>query len=227
MNPRFLVPLGVFAALVVVLAVGINHSHEVGVLQSPLVGHQIPDWELPDAHRSCQEPGLAGAEGPVVCAELLGHVVLCLSRGTQHACCRRSATRACRSSVSTGRMKIPPDALAWLSQLGNPYSAGGDRSDRRHGHRPWSRGCPGILPGQSDGRDRLQGARGHHAGSPGSASSWRACRRNPPRRPRTRVAREDARCALRCIVLVCCARVAPTWAVDPAPLSDPAAAGAL
>ncbi len=47
MSPRFLVPLGVFMALVVVLVVGINHSHQVGVLQSPLVGHPIPDWELP------------------------------------------------------------------------------------------------------------------------------------------------------------------------------------
>ena len=37
MNPRFLIPVGVFAALVVVLAVGINHSHEVGVLQSLVV----------------------------------------------------------------------------------------------------------------------------------------------------------------------------------------------
>ena len=47
MKAGFLVPLGLFAALVVVLAVGINHSRQVGVLQSPLVGHQIPDWELP------------------------------------------------------------------------------------------------------------------------------------------------------------------------------------
>jgi len=47
LKPRFLVPLGVFVLLVVVLIVGLNHSREVGVLQSPLVGHQIPDWELP------------------------------------------------------------------------------------------------------------------------------------------------------------------------------------
>ena len=39
---RFLVPLGVFALLVVVLVIGIRHSPDKGIIVSPLLGKAAP-----------------------------------------------------------------------------------------------------------------------------------------------------------------------------------------
>ncbi len=104
---RFLVPLGVFVLLVGVLIVGLNHSREVGVLQSPLVGHRIPDWELPvltDPGRSLSSRQL---RGQWYVPEFLGLPGVMPAARSIRCCCRPSATRACRSSASTGRMRIP------------------------------------------------------------------------------------------------------------------------
>jgi hypothetical protein len=50
---RFLVPLGVFALLVVVLVIGIRHSPDKGIIVSPLLGRAAPAFALP----SLLEPG--------------------------------------------------------------------------------------------------------------------------------------------------------------------------
>ena len=52
---RFLVPLGVFALLVVVLAIGIHHSPDKGIIVSPLLGKPAPAFSLP----ALSEPGQA------------------------------------------------------------------------------------------------------------------------------------------------------------------------
>ncbi len=120
MSPRFLVPLGLFAALVVVLAVGINHSREVGVLQSPLVGHQIPDWELPT---------LTDPSKTLRSRELRGQWYVLNFWGTWCFACRAEhkqllqAQRDARVQIIGVDWKDEnADALEWLSRLGNPYS---------------------------------------------------------------------------------------------------------
>jgi cytochrome c biogenesis protein CcmG, thiol:disulfide interchange protein DsbE len=124
LKSRFLVPLGLFAALVVVLAVGINHSHQVGVLQSPLVGHQIPDWELP----TLTDPGKTLGS-----RELQGQWYVLNYWGTWCYACRAEhptllqAQRDARVQIIGVDWKADnpdedSDALEWLSKLGNPYS---------------------------------------------------------------------------------------------------------
>ncbi len=44
---RFLIPLAAFVLIGIVLAVGVKHSPQVGVIQSPLIGKQAPAWNLP------------------------------------------------------------------------------------------------------------------------------------------------------------------------------------
>ena len=44
---RFMLPLGVFMLLAVVLAFGIWHSPEKGVIASPLLGKPAPQFSLP------------------------------------------------------------------------------------------------------------------------------------------------------------------------------------
>ncbi len=55
---RFLIPIGAFALLAVVLAVGIKHSQQIGMVPSPLVGKLAPAWSLPFL------PGAQGTYGP-------------------------------------------------------------------------------------------------------------------------------------------------------------------
>src|SRR5579872_3249653 len=44
---RFLLPLGAFVLLVVVLAIGIRHAPEKDIIASPLIGKPAPQFSLP------------------------------------------------------------------------------------------------------------------------------------------------------------------------------------
>ena len=44
---RFLIPLGVFALLAIVLVIGIRHSADKGIIVSPLLGKPAPSFSLP------------------------------------------------------------------------------------------------------------------------------------------------------------------------------------
>ncbi|HTY92450.1 MAG TPA: DsbE family thiol:disulfide interchange protein [Steroidobacteraceae bacterium] len=120
MNPRFLVPLAVFVGLVVVLAVGINHSRQVGVLQSPLVGHAIPQWELP----MLTDPGRSLSS-----RELKGQWYVLNFWGTWCYACRAEHEQLLKAQRDARVQIIGVDwkdenaaALDWLSKLGNPYT---------------------------------------------------------------------------------------------------------
>jgi cytochrome c biogenesis protein CcmG/thiol:disulfide interchange protein DsbE len=120
LNPRFLIPLGVFVVVAVVLAVGINHSHEVGVLKSPLVGHPIPDWEL---------PVLTDPDKTLGSRELKGQWYVLNYWGTWCYACRAEHSQLLQAQRDA---RVPiigvdwkdenPDALDYLSKLGNPYN---------------------------------------------------------------------------------------------------------
>ena len=124
MSPRFLVPLGVFIALVVVLAVGINHSHEVGVLQSPLVGHQMPDWELPVLTDPARTLGSRELKGQWYVLNYWG--AWCYACRVEHPTLLQAQREARVQIIGVDWVADNPDenaaALELLSRLGNPYS---------------------------------------------------------------------------------------------------------
>ena len=124
MNPRFLVPVGVFAALVVVLAVGINHSHEVGVLKSPLVGHQIPDWELPVLTDSTKTLGSRELKGQWYVLNYWG--AWCYACRAEHPLLLQAQREGRVQIVGVdwvaGNADENAAALDMLSRQGNPYS---------------------------------------------------------------------------------------------------------
>lgn len=123
MNPRFLVPLGAFAALVVVLAVGINHSHEVGVLKSPLVGHQIPDWELPVLTDPTKSLGSRDLKGQWYVLNYWG--AWCYSCRVEHPTLLQAQREGRVQIIGVDWVADNPDenaaALEMLSRQGNPY----------------------------------------------------------------------------------------------------------
>jgi cytochrome c biogenesis protein CcmG, thiol:disulfide interchange protein DsbE len=118
---RFLLPLGLFVLLLLVLAIGIRHAPEKGVIASPLIGKPAPQFSLPD---------LADPAHLVRSADFKGKWYLFNVWGTWCFECRAEH----EALLEVRRAAVVPlvgldwkddDALArdWLRQLGNPYEA--------------------------------------------------------------------------------------------------------
>jgi cytochrome c biogenesis protein CcmG/thiol:disulfide interchange protein DsbE len=121
---RFLIPLGIFVLLVVVLIVGLNHSREVGVLQSPLVGHQIPDWELPMLTDPAKRMGSRELKGQWYVLNYWG--AWCYACRVEHPTLLQAQHDARVQIIGVdwvaGNQDENAQALEWLARLGNPYS---------------------------------------------------------------------------------------------------------
>ncbi|HEY0767054.1 MAG TPA: DsbE family thiol:disulfide interchange protein [Steroidobacteraceae bacterium] len=126
---RFALPMAVFVALVVVLAIGIKHSPNKGTIMSPLLGKAAPPFSLPN---------LADPAHVVSSAELKGRWYLFNVWGTWCGECRAEHEMLLQVRQSAVLPLIGLDwkdddaqALAWLAQLGNPYEVVAvDRSGR-------------------------------------------------------------------------------------------------
>ena len=126
---RFLLPLGLFVLLAVVLAIGIRHSPEKGIIASPLLGKPAPQFSLPSLNDPTRE---------VRSADLKGHWYLFNVWGTWCGECRQEH----ETLLQVRRAGVVPiigldwkdddaQAAAWLTQLGNPYqSVATDHSGR-------------------------------------------------------------------------------------------------
>jgi cytochrome c biogenesis protein CcmG, thiol:disulfide interchange protein DsbE len=126
---RFLVPLAVFALLAIVLAIGIRHSPDKGIIVSPLIGKPAPQFALP----ALLEPART-----VRSQDFKGRWYLLNVWGTWCGECRAEHEML----LTVGKSGAVPligldwkddDALAqaWLRQLGNPYATVAvDRSGR-------------------------------------------------------------------------------------------------
>lgn len=118
---RFLLPLGVFALLVVVLAIGIRHAPEKDIIPSPLIGRLAPHFALPD---------LADPAHTIDSSSLAGRWYLFNVWGTWCFECRAEHD----TLLEVRKAGVVPligldwkdndtEARAWLEQLGNPYQA--------------------------------------------------------------------------------------------------------
>jgi cytochrome c biogenesis protein CcmG, thiol:disulfide interchange protein DsbE len=126
---RFLLPLGLFILLAGVLAIGIRHSPEKGIIASPLLGKPAPPFSLPSLSDPARE---------VRSADLKGHWYLFNVWGTWCGECRQEHEML----LQVQRAGVVPiigldwkdddtQAVAWLTQLGNPYQlVGTDHSGR-------------------------------------------------------------------------------------------------
>ncbi len=116
---RFLLPLGAFAVLVLVLAIGIKHAPDKGTIASPLIGKPAPQFSL---------PSLTDPQRVIRNADLKGRWYLFNVWGTWCGGCRLEHPVLLEVSRSHAVPLIGLDwkdedaqALAWLQQLGNPY----------------------------------------------------------------------------------------------------------
>ncbi len=116
---RFYLPLGIFALLALVLAVGIRHSPDKGIIVSPLIGKAAPRFALPD---------LADPSHVIDSTALSGRWYLLNVWGTWCVECRAEHEMLLKVHTS-GRVPLigldwkdeDDRAQAWLRQLGNPY----------------------------------------------------------------------------------------------------------
>jgi len=116
---RFIIPLAVFALLVVVLAIGIEQSPEKDLIPSPLIGKPAPDFSLP----SLTDPGQR-----VSSAQLRGHWYLFNVWGTWCGSCRMEHPMLLQIKHS-GLIPLVGldwkddrgDALSFLKEEGDPY----------------------------------------------------------------------------------------------------------
>jgi cytochrome c biogenesis protein CcmG, thiol:disulfide interchange protein DsbE len=118
---RFLAPLGIFLLLALVLAIGIKHAPEKGIIASALLGKPAPEFSLPELNDPARS---------VRSQDLKGHWYLFNVWGTWCGECRAEH----EALLQVSRAKVMPligldwkdsdtDARAWLTQLGNPYQA--------------------------------------------------------------------------------------------------------
>ncbi|HWZ62956.1 MAG TPA: DsbE family thiol:disulfide interchange protein [Steroidobacteraceae bacterium] len=116
---RFLLPLGAFVLLVIVLAIGIRHAPEKDIIASPLIGKPAPQFSL---------PALAETARTVQSAELKGRWYLFNVWGTWCFECRAEH----QTLLEVHKAGVVPiigldwkdddaEARTWLTQLGNPY----------------------------------------------------------------------------------------------------------
>ena len=126
---RFLWPLVGFALLVVVLVVGLLHAPDKGVIRSPLLGKNAPDFSLPN---------LTASDAPVTGEELKGGWHLLNVWGTWCFECRNEHPVLLQIRQE-GRVPIigidwkdeDESARSWLQQLGDPYAKIGTDHDGR------------------------------------------------------------------------------------------------
>ena len=126
---RFVLPLAAFALLLLVLIAGLRHAPEKGIIVSPLLGKQAPQFSL---------PGLLDDTSPLQAQTLRGHWSLVNVWGTWCQECRAEHETLLQIKHQ-GKVPIfgidwkddDTQARAWLSELGNPYErVGADREGR-------------------------------------------------------------------------------------------------
>jgi cytochrome c biogenesis protein CcmG/thiol:disulfide interchange protein DsbE len=118
---RFLIPLGIFGLLAIVLAIGIVHSPDKGTIVSPLLGKAAPQFSLPN---------LLDESKQVQSSDLHGRWYVFNVWGTWCVACRQEH----ETLLAIRQQNVVPligmdwrdgdnDPLGYLRQLGNPYEA--------------------------------------------------------------------------------------------------------
>jgi cytochrome c biogenesis protein CcmG, thiol:disulfide interchange protein DsbE len=116
---RFALPIALFGLLVVVLAIGIKHSPDKGIIASPLIGKPAPQFSLPN---------LTDASRTISTASLRGRWYLLNVWGSWCGTCREEH-RMLLEVRQSGLVPVigldwkddDAQARSWLAQLGDPY----------------------------------------------------------------------------------------------------------
>lgn len=144
---RYLLPLGVFVALVALLGVGLSlNPREV---PSPLVGKALPEFtlaQLRDPHKTLSHSDLGGR--PVL---LNAWATWCVECRREHPLLVDIARAGDVPVYGLNYKDQRADALQWLQSLGDPYVASGFDGDGRVGIDLGVYGLPETFLVDADG----------------------------------------------------------------------------
>lgn len=116
---RFLLPLGVFALLVVVLAIGVQRSDTKGMVASPLIGKLAPDFVLPSLTDAAKPFDSRTMRGRWYALNVWG--TWCPECRVEHEVLVEARKAGELPIVGLNWKDDPAAALDWLAQLGDPY----------------------------------------------------------------------------------------------------------
>jgi cytochrome c biogenesis protein CcmG/thiol:disulfide interchange protein DsbE len=127
MRLRYLIPLAVFIALVVLMAVGLTMDPER--VPSPLIGKPVPDFSLPRVEDPDKELSPADLKGRVYLLNVWAS--WCVACRQEHPLLMRLAERRDVTIVGLDYKDERADARQWLAQRGDPYAASAFDADGR------------------------------------------------------------------------------------------------
>jgi cytochrome c biogenesis protein CcmG, thiol:disulfide interchange protein DsbE len=116
---RFLLPLGLFALLAVVLAIGIKHSPDKGTIVSPLLGKPAPQFSLPVLTDSSRTFHSADLKGRWYVFNVWG--TWCGGCREEHSVLLQISRMALVPVIGLDWRDEDDQAKQWLASLGNPY----------------------------------------------------------------------------------------------------------
>ena len=114
-----LLPLALFLALGVLLAIGLRHADTKTELPSPLVGKAVPAFELPELHRADQSLRQDDFLGEPWLANFWAS--WCVTCRVEHPILTELAQSGAVRLVGMNFRDRPEDARAWLQRFGDPY----------------------------------------------------------------------------------------------------------
>ena len=116
---RFVLPLVAFAALVVVLGIGIRNMPNKGLVVSPLIGRSAPAFSLPDLMNADRKVGTPDMKGRWYLLNVWG--TWCVECRHEHETLLQIRQSGVVPIIGLNWKDEDALALQWLSQLGNPY----------------------------------------------------------------------------------------------------------
>lgn len=117
---RFAWPLVAFVLIAVVLAVGLWHSGDKGVIASPLIGKPVPAFDAPSLTDAAQRLTQNNLRGSWQLLNVWG--TWCVECRAEHEALLAIQREGRVAIVGLNWKDDDAAALAWLAQLGNPYS---------------------------------------------------------------------------------------------------------
>lgn len=114
---RYLIPVGLFGALVAFFFVGLGRDKET--LPSPLIGKPAPVFELPTLEDPAQKVGNATFAGKPYVLNIWGS--WCVGCRHEHETLMQISRQGEVPIIGLNWKDDRQSALQWLRQLGNPY----------------------------------------------------------------------------------------------------------
>jgi cytochrome c biogenesis protein CcmG/thiol:disulfide interchange protein DsbE len=117
---KFLLPAGMFAAIIVLFVVGLNPQRDIHALPSPLIGKSAPQFTLTDVLDPSQQVSNAPLHGQVYVFNVWA--TWCAGCRQEHEALLAIAKQNLVPIVGLDWNDDRDKAKRWLTQLGNPYN---------------------------------------------------------------------------------------------------------